>query len=159
MRKDIVCASFQFGKARQQPYERSSYQSKAPLELVHSNVFGPVKQASVKGMKYMVTFIDDFSCYVWFYFMKEKSESFFKFKKFKDEAERMTKKGTCCLRSDNGGEYLAIEFVNYLKANKIGRQLTCLNTPQQNGVSKRKNRHLVKVCRSMIHDKNIPKRF
>ncbi|KAG6528974.1 hypothetical protein ZIOFF_011166 [Zingiber officinale] len=34
---------------------------KEPLELVHSDVFGPVKQPSIDGMRYMVTFIDDFS--------------------------------------------------------------------------------------------------
>jgi len=57
------------------------------LELVHSDVFGPVKQASISGRKYLVTFIDDFSSYVWIYFMKKKSEAFSKFKEFKEVAE------------------------------------------------------------------------
>ncbi|KAI3513963.1 hypothetical protein L1887_12232 [Cichorium endivia] len=159
VRKDVVCAGCQYGKAHQQPFERSGYTSKAPLELVHSDVFGPVKKPSVKGMKYMVTFIDDYSRYVWVYFMVEKSEVFAKFKEFKAEAERETQNRLCCLRSDNGGEYLATEFGEFLKAHKIKRQLTCPNTPQQNGVSERKNRHLGEICRSIIHDKNVPGHF
>lgn len=110
IRKDIICVGCQFGKAHQQPFESSKYKSKAPLELVHSDVFGPVKQSSIKGMRYMVTFIDDFSRYVWVYFMKEKSEAFMKFKEFKLEAKRETRGSIGCLRSDNGGEYLADEF-------------------------------------------------
>lgn len=63
------------------------------------------------------------------------------------------------LRSDNGGEYLAQEFTGYLKEHKIRHQLSCPSTPQQNGVSERKNRHLADISGSMIHDKNIPGRF
>ena len=52
------------------------------MELVHSDVFGPMKQASLSGMKYMVTFINDFSRYVWVYIIKHKSEVLSKFKEF-----------------------------------------------------------------------------
>jgi transposase InsO family protein len=64
-----------------------------------------------------------------------------------------------CLRTDNGKEYLSNEFTNYLKENKIRRQLTCPHTPQQNGVAERKNWHLAKICRSMLHAKIVPGRF
>lgn len=57
----MVCGGCQYGKAHQQPFEKSTYKSKASLELVCSNVFGLVKQPSVKGMKYMIIFINDFS--------------------------------------------------------------------------------------------------
>nr|CAD1841788.1 unnamed protein product [Ananas comosus var. bracteatus] len=51
----------QFGKAHPLPYTEFKYRAKEPLELVHSDVFGPVKQTSISGMRYMVTFIDDYS--------------------------------------------------------------------------------------------------
>lgn len=54
--KDLV-AGCQYGKAHPLPYEKSVYKAKEQLELVHSDVFGPVKQPSASGMKYMVTFI------------------------------------------------------------------------------------------------------
>jgi len=87
VRKDTVCAGCQYGKAHQLPYKESKFKAKEPLELVHSDVFEPVKQASISGRKYLVTFIDDFSRYVWIYFMKKKSETFSKFKEFKEVAE------------------------------------------------------------------------
>ena len=71
-------------------------EAKGPLELIHSDVFGPVKQPSISGLKYMVTFIDDFSKFVWVYFMKEKSETFSRFKEFKEVAEAEINKRICC---------------------------------------------------------------
>ena len=64
-----------------------------------------------------------------------------------------------CLRTDNGGEYTSDEFSEYLREHRIRHQFTCANTPQQNGVAERKNRHLAETCRSMLHSKNVPGRF
>ncbi|KAE8676474.1 hypothetical protein F3Y22_tig00111588pilonHSYRG00004 [Hibiscus syriacus] len=61
VRTATVCAGCQYGKAHQLPYDESKFKAKEPLELVHSDMFGPVKQQSISGMRYMVTFIDDFS--------------------------------------------------------------------------------------------------
>ncbi|KAE8692395.1 putative disease resistance protein [Hibiscus syriacus] len=94
---------------------------------------------SISGMWYMVTFIDDFSRYVWVFFMKEKADTFSKFKEFRELAEREVGKKICCLRTDNGGEYSSNEFSQFLKECRIRHQYTCANTPQQNGVVKRKN--------------------
>ncbi|KAE8679564.1 tir-nbs resistance protein [Hibiscus syriacus] len=61
VRTDTVCAGCQYGKAHQLPYDESKFKAKELLELIHYDVFGPVKQQSISGMRYMVTFIDDFS--------------------------------------------------------------------------------------------------
>lgn len=159
VRDDIVCAGCQYGKAHQLPYKESEYQAKAPLELIHSDVFGPVKQPSISQYRYMVTFIDDFSRYVWVDFMKEKSETLNKFIEFKEKVEKEIGRRIQCLRTDNGGEYTSDEFERYLQRQNIKRQLTCPGTPQQNGVAERKNRHLAEICRSMLHAKNVPPRF
>ncbi|KAF7817945.1 Retrovirus-related Pol polyprotein from transposon TNT 1-94 [Senna tora] len=159
VRDNVVCAGCQYGKAHQLPYEESNFRAKAPLELVHSDVFGLVKQPSVSGYRYMITFIDDYSRYVWVDFMKEKSEALSKFKIFKEKNEGEVSHKILCLRTDNGGEYTSKEFSEYLRQNKIRRQLTCPRTPQQNGVAERKNRHLAEICRSMLHAKNVPPRF
>ncbi|GKU90510.1 hypothetical protein SLEP1_g4499 [Rubroshorea leprosula] len=59
--KDAVCARCQYGKAHQLPYQDSKFKAKEPLQLVHSDVFGKVKQSSIGGAQYMVTFTDDYS--------------------------------------------------------------------------------------------------
>ena len=94
----------------------------------------------------MVTFIDDFSWYVWVFFMKEKSETFSKFKEFKETVEGEVGKKICCIRTDNGGEYTSNEFSQYLRECRIRHQFTCANTPLHNGVAERKNRHLAEIC-------------
>ncbi|RVW47434.1 Retrovirus-related Pol polyprotein from transposon TNT 1-94 [Vitis vinifera] len=159
VRKDTICARCQYGKAHRLSYEELKWKAKGSLELIHSDVFGPVKQASLSGMKYMVTFIDDFSRYMWVYFMKEKSETFSKFKEFKKMTEAEVDKRIRCLRTDNGGEYTSDEFFSFLRECRVRHQFTCANTPQQNSIAERKNKHLAEICRSMLHAKNVPGRF
>ncbi|KAD4586191.1 hypothetical protein E3N88_23792 [Mikania micrantha] len=154
--KSVICSGCQFRKSHQSPYHASNYKSTYPLELVHTDVFRLVKQPSVRGMRYMITFID-LSRYVWVMFMKEKSKALEKFKEFKVEAEKVTGLAVKILQSDNEGEYVSKEFLEYLNKFKIKRQLTCPNTPQQNGVSERKNRHLSEVSWSMLHDNVLGK--
>lgn len=54
------------------------------------------------------------------------------------------------LRSDNGGEYMTSKFQHYLDAHGIIHQTAYLNRPQQNGVAKQKNRHLLEVVRASL---------
>ena len=82
--------------------------------------------------------------------MRYKSEAFEKFIEFKNEVEKQSGKSIKTLRSDRGGEYLSTEFTQFLKDNGILDQLTPPYTPQMNGVSKRRNRTLLDMLRSMI---------
>ncbi|WKA02568.1 hypothetical protein VitviT2T_020743 [Vitis vinifera] len=54
------------------------------------------------------------------------------------------------LRSDNSGEYQSSDLQMYLEGYNIIHQTTCSNTPQQNGVVERKNRHLLEVVRASL---------
>ncbi|RVW41649.1 Retrovirus-related Pol polyprotein from transposon RE2 [Vitis vinifera] len=54
------------------------------------------------------------------------------------------------LHSDNGGEYQSSDLQKYLEGHDIIHQTTCSNTPQQNGVAERKNRHLLEVVRASL---------
>jgi hypothetical protein len=49
-----------------------SYRAKHPLEIVHSDLCGPMQTPSISGKLYFLTFIDDFSRKVWVYFLKYK---------------------------------------------------------------------------------------
>ena len=55
------------------------------------------------GVRYIVTFMDNFSRNVWVYFMKQKSEVFAKFKEWKIETKNQTGKKIKYLRSDDEG--------------------------------------------------------
>jgi transposase InsO family protein len=64
-----------------------------------------------------------------------------------------------CLRSNGGGEYFSNEFSEYLKEHGIQRKYSCSYSPQQNGVVKRKNKHITKITRAMLNEKNLPNYF
>ena len=65
---------------------------KSILEIIHSDVCGPMSSNSLSGYAYYVSFIDDFYRKAWIYFMKNKYEVFSKFKEFKSLIENHTEK-------------------------------------------------------------------
>ena len=60
------------------------------------------------------------------------------------------------MRSDNGGEYVDKEFVDFCASEGIRREFTVPYTPQQNGVAEWKNGAIIGVARAMIHDQGLP---
>ena len=65
------------------PFSKSDTKTKGKLELIHSDVCGPIPSISLSGYEYYVTFIDDYSRKTWIHVLKNKSEEFGKFKEFK----------------------------------------------------------------------------
>lgn len=110
-------------------------------------------------MKYVITFIDDFSRKTTIYFLFEKSQVLDKFKIYKALVENQSQKKIRKLRSDNGGEYVSKEWSEFCNTHGIARELTAPYTPQQNGVSERKNRTLVESARCMLHLSKLPNKF
>ena len=70
-----MCDSRQRAKSHQLPYPKSLSVSRFPLELVFSDVWGTAPN-SVGRKKYYVSFIEDYSKFVWIYLLKQKSEVF-----------------------------------------------------------------------------------
>ena len=91
--------------------------------------------------------------------MRHKSETFEKYKEFRNEVENQRGKRIKALRSDRGGEYLSHEFSDHLKSCGIVPQLTPPGTPQRNGVSERHNRTLWDMVRSMMSQSELPLSF
>ncbi|KAI3821037.1 hypothetical protein L1987_08593 [Smallanthus sonchifolius] len=117
------------------------------------------KTMSRNHERYFVSFIDDYSRYAYVYLMKHKHETFEKFKEFQNEVEKQLDKSIKTLRSDRGGEYLSLEFINHLKEHGIISLPTPPRTPQLNGVSERRNRTLLNMVRSMMCRTNLPHSF
>ena len=75
------------------------------LEIIHTDVCGPMSVDARGGYRYFLTFTDDLSRYGYIYLMKHKSETFEKFKEFQSEVENHHNNKIKFLRSDCGGEY------------------------------------------------------
>ena len=81
---------------------------------------------------------------------------FSKFKEFKALIEHLSERKIKILRSDNGGEYTSKEFVSFCKDVVIKREITTPYNPQQNGVAERKNKMIMEVMKTTIHDQDLP---
>jgi hypothetical protein len=96
-----VCEGCTLGKHVKATFPSNEHRSKGILDLVHSNVCGPMSAASITGSMYYVSFINDFSHKTWIYFLKTKDEVFSRFQEFKALIENQTWKNIKVLRLDN----------------------------------------------------------
>ncbi|MCO5559847.1 hypothetical protein L7F22_013451 [Adiantum nelumboides] len=126
-----LCPSCQFGKQQRKRFNKSTYRARQPLELIHSDVWGPSQTTSMGGAHYFLTFVDDMSRKVWVYFLKNKPEVFSYFKQFKAMVEKKCGRFIKTLRSHQGGEFKSKEFEELCWNQGIRRQYTCAYTPQQ----------------------------
>eukprot|EP00253_Pinus_taeda_P032314 PITA_32314 len=158
--RDGVCSGCVLGKHHRDSFEkRASWHASAPLQLVHSDLCGPLPVSSFSGCKYFLTFIDDFSRRTWVYFLKLKSEVFNTFFAFKAFVEKQSGHQILKLRTDNGGEYVKNTFINFCTENGIQMQHTVPYTSQQNGVAERKNRTLKEMANCMLQSKGLSLSF
>ena len=155
-----VCEGCVLGKHHREMFEKGKAQrAKEPLQLIHSDLCGPLETHSLSHAFYFLTFIDDFTHKTWVYFLKYKSETFSKFQEFKTMVENESNKKIKTLRTDNGGKFIKNEFDAYLSKHGIQHQKTVPYTPQQNGVAERKNITLVEMARCMLYSKGLHKKF
>ena len=105
--------------ARTSIQKKAEFWAKQPLELIHADICGPITPESFSGKRYLISFIDDYSRKTWAYFLKEKSEAFEVFKKFKVMVEKATGRHIKAVRSDRGGEYTSTAFMEYCEEQSI----------------------------------------
>ena len=74
-----MCESCLKGKMTKRPFKAKGYRATKPLELVHTNVCGPMRVQARGGYEYFFTFTDDYSRYGFVYLMRQKSKTFDKF--------------------------------------------------------------------------------
>ena len=117
-RQNIVCHCCLAGKQHRKEFpHQSKTRADKPATKIHSDVIGPMQQTSLGGSKYILVFTNDYSRKCWVYFLKNKSDTFSKFCKFKKRIELETGNRIQVLRSDRGGEYLSDEFKNFCAEN------------------------------------------
>ena len=63
------------------------------------------------------------------------------------------------LRTDNGTEYFNHSLSTNLQENGIIHQSSCVDTPQQNGVAERKNRHILEVASALLFTSHMSSHF
>src|SRR4051812_29874974 len=142
-KSDAPCEACQKGKFSKPAFKsKNVVSSSRPLEILHIDLFGPFKTASVRGKKYGLLIVDDYSRWTWVKFLKHKDESHSVFFEFCTQIQSEKECKIIKVRSYHGGEFENRFFEEYFKENGIAHDFSCPRTPHQNGVVERKNKTL-----------------
>ncbi|GJV56068.1 zinc finger, CCHC-type containing protein [Tanacetum coccineum] len=140
------CKTCMLTKITKKPFQNVKRETEV-LELIHSDLCDLHATPSLGNKKYFVTFIDDASRFCYVYLLHSKDEALDKFKVFKTEVELQQGSLIKRFRTDRGGEYMD---TLYFQSVGIIHETTAPYTPQQNGISERKNRVLKEMVNSML---------
>jgi hypothetical protein len=151
-----VCDACLRAKDHQLPYSTSTSQSTAPLDLVYSDVWGSAIN-SFGNKKYYISFIDDYSKFMWIYPIHRKFEAFQFFKEFQTLVELMLNRKIITMQTDWGGEYERLNSFSHSVG--ITHHVSCPYAHQQNGVAEQKHRHIVEMELSLPATASMPLKF
>nr|GFC05881.1 retrovirus-related Pol polyprotein from transposon TNT 1-94 [Tanacetum cinerariifolium] len=74
--KDQLCSSCEFSKAKRSSFKsKAVLSSKGRLNLLHIDLCGPMRVASINGKKYILVIVDDYSRYTWTLFLCSRDET------------------------------------------------------------------------------------
>src|SRR4051812_43629033 len=142
-KSDALYEACQKGKFSKPTFKsKNVVSSSRPLELLHINLFGPIKTTFVRGNKYGLVIIDDYSRWTCVKFFKHKDEPHTVFFEFCTQIQSEKECKIIKVRSDHGGEFENRFFEIYFNENGIAHDFSCPRTPQKNEVVERKNRTL-----------------
>jgi transposase InsO family protein len=153
------CQPCIIGKMSRKSFPKAAHEVESVLDVVVSDICGPMQTESVGRKLYFITFIDVFSGYCQVVFIRNKSEATQETIRFIEKMKTQLNRKPKIFRSDRGKEYLDGKLVNYLKDEGIKQNLTVGYCGEQNGVAERRNRTLVEAGRTLRNDANLPKKF
>nr|GEU74116.1 hypothetical protein [Tanacetum cinerariifolium] len=155
--EDQLCSSCKVSKA-----ERSSFKtktvpsSKGQLNLLHMDLCGPMRVASINGKKYIMVIVTEYSRYIWTLFLRSKDETPEVLKDFLTMIQINLQALVFFVRTDRGTEFLKKTLHAFFKEEGIEHQTSTHRTPEQNGVVKRQNHILVEAARTMLSASKLP---
>ncbi|CAN1225967.1 Retrovirus-related Pol polyprotein from transposon TNT 1-94, partial [Linum grandiflorum] len=155
--KLFECEVCQLAKHTRTVYSGVGYQPTKPFAIVHSDIWGPMKVRNINGARWFITFIDDHTRLTWTFLMKDKSETTGIFQDFHTMIRTQFRANIQVLKTDNAHDYFNHNMSKYLNHHGIIHASSCVDTPQQNGIAERKNRHLLEVARASMFAHHIPK--
>lgn len=152
-----TCNACILGKQHRLPFTSSTTVTSKPLELLHTDLCGPMPVPSHGDNLYFITLLDDFTGYSFVSPLRHKSDAANFLKTSIAMLERQTGHSVKCIRSDNGGEFINTDLATFYKSKGIKSETTVPYTPQQNGKAERLNRTLLDKARPMLADAQLPK--
>nr|GFA60206.1 hypothetical protein [Tanacetum cinerariifolium] len=127
--QDHLCSSCELGKAKRKSFHsKLTPSSKRRLHLLHMDLCGPMRVASINGKRYVLVIVDDYSRYTWTHFLRSKDET----------------------------PDVLIDFLRLVQRG-LQAQVRVVRTDKgTNGVVERRNRTLVEAARTMLSAAKVP---
>ncbi|GJY38429.1 integrase, catalytic region, zinc finger, CCHC-type containing protein [Tanacetum coccineum] len=121
--KDHLCSACAMGKSKKKPHKpKSEDTNQEKLYLLHMDLCGPMRVASINGKKYILVIVDYFHRFTWVKFLMSK---------------------------DKAPDFI-IKFLKMIQKVGISHETPVARSPHQNGVVERRNRTLIEVARTML---------
>ncbi|GJZ20592.1 retrovirus-related pol polyprotein from transposon TNT 1-94 [Tanacetum coccineum] len=149
--KDHLCSACEQGKSKKASLPPKLVPStKSKLELLHMDLCGPMRVASINGKKYILVIVDDYSRYTWVYFLRTKEEALDMIIDFVTQVQRNLKAQILMIRTNNVTEFKNENLWAFYAMLCIVHQTSISQKPQQNGVVELRNRTLVEAACTML---------
>nr|XP_016454258.1 PREDICTED: uncharacterized protein LOC107778502 [Nicotiana tabacum] len=134
---DQFCDACQLGKQTCSSFNiKNIVSTTKPLQLMHMDLFGPTRTASIGGRKYVFVILDDFSHFAWVIFLSHKDEALRNFEVFCKKVQCEKGYYISTIKSDYGGEFESRAFENLCNDQGISHNFSSPRSAQQNGVAK-----------------------
>nr|GEW73957.1 retrovirus-related Pol polyprotein from transposon TNT 1-94 [Tanacetum cinerariifolium] len=129
--KDQLCSSCELSKAKRSSFKSKVFpSSKGRLTLLHMDLCGPMRVASINGKKYIWVIVDDYSRYTWTFFLRFKDETPKVLKDFLMMIQRNLQALVITVRTDRGTEFLNKTLNAFFKEKGIEHQTSTARTPE-----------------------------
>ncbi|GJY29096.1 putative ribonuclease H-like domain-containing protein [Tanacetum coccineum] len=144
----LKCVKCKSTKKPHKPKSEDTNQEK--LYLLHMDLCGPMRVASVNGKKYILVIVDDYSRFTWVKCLRSKDEAPAFIINFLKMIQVRLKETVRRIRTDNGTEFVNQTLREYYEKVGISHETSVARSPQQNGVVERRNRTLIEAARTML---------
>nr|GEW86616.1 putative ribonuclease H-like domain-containing protein [Tanacetum cinerariifolium] len=149
--KEHLCPSCEQGKSKRASHPPKPVSNlKQRLHLLHMDLCGPMRVASINGKRYVLVIVDDYSRYTWVHFLRTKDETPEVIKNFLKKISVRLQALIIIVRTDNETEFKNHVLKEYFDSVGITHETSAAKTPQQNGVVKRRNHTLVEAAKTML---------
>ncbi|GJR66358.1 retrovirus-related pol polyprotein from transposon TNT 1-94 [Tanacetum coccineum] len=143
-----ACALGKSKKSSHQPKAEDTNQEK--LYLLHMDLCGPMRVASINEKRYILVIVDDYSRFTWVRFLRTKDEAPEAIIKCIKNIQVRLNATVRNVRTDNGTEFVNQTLHEFYENVGISHQTSVARTPQQNDVVERRNQTLVEAARTML---------
>ena len=148
--KLFQCEICQLAKHTRTTYSPQPYEPTIPFSLIHGDIWGPTRIANISGARWFLLLVDDHTRLSWTFLMKDKFKTAQNFQNFHAMIQNQFQTTILVLKTDNARDFFNATLGPYVNSYGIVHQSSCVETPQQNSVVERKNRHILEVAGALL---------